>query len=221
MSIKAKVLVESIAALVRDAEDFDASMRLVDARASLPPMRWAIDRVVAALPDDRREALRQKTLEPIAFEQLQALPTDTFGRAYVDFFRQHHISETSPFDSWPKLLETTQSNWVLRRMIKTHDMHHVLLGFGIDVCAETGLMAFTTRNYRDPHGMFAMVGLPLLTAHSRQPRRLWREVRRGWALGEQAQNLFVMPVEDLLPLTLTEARRRCGIAPELTQPVRP
>lgn len=211
MLSKGREVTEVLGALLRDPSDFRASMKMVDLRSQLPPVRWAFERIVEDMPVAQRERLRELTLQPVDFDALGKLPAGTFGAMYLDFFRHQVTTSTSYFDAWPGLLETIQSNWVLRRVVKTHDMQHTLLGFETDVHSEVGLMAFAARNYRDPNGIFAMLGVPAYTFLYRSPRRLLGAVRRGWTLGAAAENVFAQPVEEMFELPIEEARARCGI----------
>lgn len=202
---------KTVSVLLRDPSNFAASMKMVDLRAQLPPVRWGFERIVRELPEAERERLRELTMQPVDFAALAKMEPGSFGRIYLDFFKLQETSSTAYFDAWPGLLESIQSNWILRRVVKLHDMHHTLLGFETDNYSEVGIMAFAARNYRDPNGFFGMLGVPAYTFLYGSPSKLLGAVKRGWELGATAQNLFFQPIEEYLPLPIEEARRRCGI----------
>jgi ubiquinone biosynthesis protein Coq4 len=162
---------------------------LLDALADVGFMQRLRERLVADLSPEQREHLRRLTQLPTDVDALLKLPEDTFGHIFARHLRRHGF------------------------LARLHDMLHVLLGFDITPAGEVAMQLFHFVNFGELHGALAIAGLPLLVYSYGQPMEMAREMKRAWTLARQAPNLFVMPVEELLPLPLDEARRRIGILP--------
>jgi ubiquinone biosynthesis protein COQ4 len=91
---------------------------------------------------DRRPNLRQALADR---ESLARLPPGSFGRAYLDHLDRWRLSPT-------KLVDLMQSRgavadeglaWFAERHVLSHDIRHVLTGYGADLFGETALLWFS------------------------------------------------------------------------------
>lgn len=155
-------------------------------------------------------AARMAGLDPVIpwidMPRLRALPERSFGRAYAEFLDRHglvafNVSEAMP----PEVLDRT-AHWA--RYALVHDMFHVLLGYGPDLAGEAGVYAFTlAQRYALVFWLFlplAVLVLPLLAPH--RIGRMWANVRRGFALGRQADCLLALRLEDRFEHDLDRVR---------------
>ena len=101
--------------------------------------------------------------------------------------------------------------WVADRGRDSHDLFHVLTGYGRDEAGEVGLLAFTYAVYPNPG-----IGIILLASLLIGPKT-WNFVFERYLLQARrrgkAADLDFAPYEEWLPLPIEEARRRAGIIP--------
>lgn len=149
---------------------------------------------------------------PVDLEALRALPDGTFGREYVRFLDAHGLSvlqltaATSP--------EVRARNRYGIRYLTTHDMFHVLLGFGPDWPGELGVLAFTVGQRYSPvlwvQALAAWITYPLRSGFALGA--LWTAWKQGLAAGRSVPLLLPLPLEDRFPEDLESVRRSLGIS---------
>ena len=135
-------------------------------------------------------------LPSIDVAALRELPEGSFGRAYVGFLDHHGLSPFVLTDAISQ--EIRSSNAYGIRYATTHDMLHVLLGFGPDWVGEMGVLAFTCGQ-----GYNRTLWLQALAAWLTYPVRsgfrlgaLRDAWRRGFQLGRSAPFLLGERLED-------------------------
>ena len=108
--------------------------------------------------------------------------------------------------------------WFVERMANTHDLFHVLAGYGPGLAGEGGVVMFTMSHFRMRRGLLAAF---LWTFRPRVGWRRWHGyMREGWQRGAEtaeAGHLLAAYYEELLPLPLEQVRRELGI-PSHTEP---
>ena len=162
---------------------------------------------------------------------LAAMPEGSLGRAFHTFMDH---PETVPgymlsgliykdgwFDSVPMDKEL---RWAFERWMQTHDLMHVVSGYGADLAGE-GLNIYFTGGYNlgfswratfwSPYGLAPRLMRPSVGADR------WHDyLREAWARGLAARRHLPfesVPWEELLPQPLAEARRILGL-PSLADP---
>jgi ubiquinone biosynthesis protein COQ4 len=189
--------------------------------------------VIAALEPDQMErglaraladpqGRRLFTERPCLLERLSdrdalaRLPDGSFGRAYLAHIDRHGLDPgklAALGRSYPEIrADDDGTRWFAERSELSHDLHHVLTGYGADGFGETALLWFT-------HGLaggrgvaFLMVGAALQSRGGAGPGwalYLWR----AWRRGRRAGALGAMPWEELLARPLAEVRALAGIEP--------
>lgn len=125
---------------------------------------------------------------------LERLPEESFGHAFARYFRDNGIH---PFIT---LFEVrTDSDYISKRYRETHDIFHVLTGYGTDIAGEMELQAFAMGNLgiRAPLLIVPMGSLMLLKDRPKGFRagdffrRIWKAYRRG----KQTPSLLRFPYE--------------------------
>jgi len=161
-------------------------------------------------------------------DRLSTLPEGSFGR---DFHRFMSHPDTVPGyvlaglayeGGWfEELAWDEELKWMLERIFNTHDISHVIGGYGADLAGE-GLNNFFTLGSILPEISFRGASLLPFGAvpHLLAPpigRRRWRTYlkeafARGQAVGRY-QPFSCIAWEELLALPIEEARREIGVPP--------
>jgi ubiquinone biosynthesis protein Coq4 len=109
--------------------------------------------------------------------------------------------------------------WFVERMTHTHDLHHVLAGYGPTLANEGGVIFFSQAHSGARKGLLTTY---LWSFRPRVGWRLWhRYLRDAWQRGLEtaaAGELLAAYYEELLPRPLEEVRRELGI-PSYSGPV--
>ncbi|QRN93546.1 hypothetical protein JRI60_30730 [Archangium violaceum] len=129
----------------------------------------------------KRPSLEARELDLAAFERL---PEGTLGHEFARYYRDNKIS---PFQTTLELKNDV--DFLSKRYRETHDLLHVLTGYGTDVVGEMELQAYVLGNLGLRTTMFVLLNgtLGQLKApqtgveRSEYVRRLWAAFRRGLA----------------------------------------
>jgi ubiquinone biosynthesis protein COQ4 len=153
---------------------------------------------------------------------LARLPEGSFGRAYLAHIERHGLDPGKLAElgrSFPEIrAEDEGTRWFADRSELSHDLHHVLTGYGADGVGETALLWFSYGLTGGRGTALLMVGAALRARHD--TGRGWMlYLWRAWRRGRSAGCLAAMPWEALLALPLADVRRLAGIeAPERVHP---
>ncbi len=148
----------------------------------------------------------------IDMDVLRALPHGTFGRATAEFLDDNGLSFVQVSDAVD--LEIRERNAYGIRYAATHDLFHVLLGYGSDWVGEMGVLAFTCgQDYNRTiwvQAAFAWLLYPVWSGGRLGAlRAAWRS---GYDRGRRAPFLLAERLEDQLDQPLSEVRARYGLA---------
>ena len=86
-------------------------------------------------------------------ESLLALPPGTLGRTYGEFMSREQISADGLVDAsedWLREDLPAERRWFADRLRDTHDLWHVVTGYGRDLIGEASLLAFTYAQTGNP-----------------------------------------------------------------------
>lgn len=148
---------------------------------------------------DERPTLQGRELDLAA---LAALPDGTLGRAFVDYFRRNGIE---PFvTAFPIRSDV---DYLSKRYRETHDLFHVVTGYGTDELGEMELQAFV-------RGNLGLQQTLMIVAYGGW-RRLRLEgvvslgdylgrLRAAWWRGRRSRELLSVPWETLWARPLAE-----------------
>jgi ubiquinone biosynthesis protein COQ4 len=168
--------------------------------------RFASSATGAAILRDRRSLLA--TLEDS--DAMARHPQGSVGRAYMDFMAGQNLSAdglVQASESWERDSVPPDMSLLRERMRDSHDLNHVLTGYGRDPLGEICLLAFMYAHTGNL-GM-AMIVLMGLT---RVPGPARPAVLEAWRRGRKARWLPGQDFEALLPRPLAEVRRELAIA---------
>ncbi len=155
--------------------------------------------------------------ESVDFEALRALPEDTLGGAYVRFLDENGL-DPDLFQAPPGLPAIPA--YISKRVRQSHDLWHVLTGYGTDVQSELALQAFTWRVTGMPGSGMIAFGGALRYMLDNGYRGVFRDVIRGARRGKKVAFLPAVVWEDHWARPLDDVRADLGIEPVPSRDVR-
>ena len=120
--------------------------------------RW--HELAAALRGDPRTAerlARRQRPEPIDLGALDTLPPGSLGRVFAAHCRARQLNPNLSF-----IPPATEEDWILSHLFQTHDIWHVVTGWGNDMSGEVGLGGFYVAQLRAPSFFAFLFALVLL-----------------------------------------------------------
>lgn len=142
---------------------------------------------------------------------LAKLPEGTLGRAYGEFMQARGLE--------PEFYDRRQGDGLIdfyaMRIRKTHDLWHVVTGFGTDPLGEIGLMAFCFgQKPMAFHAWVLLAGLfySLVRGSLSTTQAMVDVIATGYRCGKSAQKLVGVRWEDLWQESLESVRRVYRVA---------
>lgn len=183
------------------------------------PSRHFLPRAKALTLSEKGEALRasEPSLPPILddHEALRALPAGSVAHAYCDFMEAEGLSAAGLVAEAEKLGRPKYGDlveWFGFRNRDTHDLLHVLTGYGRDALGEQCVLLFT-HGQSPSHGHLLLGYAGALNikqqVNSRAP--VLRAVREAQRLGRACPPIVEMSIRELLAMDLRDARQKLGI----------
>jgi ubiquinone biosynthesis protein COQ4 len=184
------------------------------------PSRRAQQRAAAFCESETGRALMES--EPYLpdvlddHETLLAMPEGSVAHAYVAFMRREGLSaaglvEASTVPGVTRHPDKYQ--WFLDRLRDTHDLAHVLTGYGRDGLGEQCVLSFTDAQHHEWTDWFiAWMGSFEYSARVKSDAPVLRSVAQAHRHGKAAAVIFKESIRHLLAEDLEAARRRMGIA---------
>ncbi len=213
--------VQSFQALIKDKEDTSLVFKIFESL----PSRDFLPRVSDLALSDRGTFLRESELSLAEFlddhATLRRTPKGSLAHAYCDFMEAEGLSAaglTAEYEragraKYPDLVE-----WFIDRSRDTHDLFHVLTGYGRDALGEQCVLLFT--HGQAPSQGHLLIGyagaanIAKMTRGSKAP--VFGAVRQAHRTGKGAPQLIAQPIRKLLERQLDEVRAAMHI-PEPTQ----
>ena len=151
-------------------------------------------------------------------DSLKKLPGGSVGRTYVEFMEREGLSAAglvaeheSIFVGRPQYNDMVE--WYFNRGRDTHDLLHILSGYGRDALGEQCVLAFT--HGQNPHfaNLFiAYAGGFELKRKVKKGAPVFTAIREAQRNGKKMPNLVEMNIAALLGENLEAARKRLNIA---------
>jgi ubiquinone biosynthesis protein COQ4 len=203
--------VKSFQALIKDKEDTSLVFKIFE---SLPPKDF-LPRVRALALSERGEFLRSSELSLAEILDdhvtLRRTPKGSLAHAYCDFMEAEGLSAaglTAEYQragrpQYPDLIE-----WYISRSRDTHDLFHVLTGYGRDALGEQCVLLFT--HGQQPCQGHLLIGyagaanIKKMAKGSTAP--IFGAVRQAHRTGKGAPPLISQPIRKLLERPLDEVR---------------
>ncbi|MDP5104529.1 MAG: Coq4 family protein [Erythrobacter sp.] len=213
--------VRSFQALIKDKEDTSLVFQIFESL----PSKGFLPRVRELALSDQGEMLRAN--EPHLAEilddhaTLRRTPTGSLAHAYCDFMEAEGLSAAglvaeSERSGRPKYSDLVQ--WFVERSRDTHDLFHVLTGYGRDALGEQCVLLFT--HGQAPSQGHLLIGyagaanIKKMIKGSKAP--VLGAVRQAHRTGKGAPRLIAQPIRELLAQPIDDVRAMMRI-PQPTQ----
>jgi ubiquinone biosynthesis protein COQ4 len=197
-----------LAAIGRSGGELSSVADLVDSFLGSSQMAACVERFRAHPEGERMLEERYPPLQP-DIDALIQLPEGTLGRRYgqlirslgydPDFFRPRDTS--------------TEERWLTQRIATTHDLHHVISGFGTEAAGENGVLAITAVQIGFP-AYVLLTTAGQLASFRFQPDRfpqLSQAVAQGGAIARQSRCLAAVRWEEGWDKPVRQWRQDLGI----------
>ena len=154
-----------------------------------------------------KEGWRPKAID---LTELQKLPDGTLGRCYADQLISQGITPDALIDPSPV---SNDAEYITHRLRETHDIIHVLTGFGIDGDSELGLQGFNLAQTRSPLAVMLIFGGMLAALQDDEPLApMLRAMARGFQLGLDADLVIAHKLEEGWDRPLQDWRQELRLA---------
>jgi ubiquinone biosynthesis protein COQ4 len=169
--------------------------------------------IVAELKQDPEVAavLEAKPSIPrMSLDLLRACPEASLGAAALEFYTTNNLDP----GIFPDYDETDEFDYFRTRMGHTHDIRHVLTGFGTDVIGEVAVQAFDLAQIRQslPALIMAVALAKSAIVAPESIPDVVRAITEGYAMGKRAKNLFVVDLAKYYRKPLADVRRELGMS---------
>lgn len=155
-------------------------------------------------------------------DRLRKLPANSVGQAYVRFMEKEGLTAQGLVDEFDKFRsgQPRYDDMLERysnRLRDTHDLFHVLTGYGRDALGEQCVLAFSYSLNPSWGVLFiAWAGARELKKQVTTGAPIYAAVREAQRIGRAAINIAHEDIEALLALPLAEARKKLNIAEPVT-----
>ncbi len=201
--------------LIKDKENTALVFEIYE---SLPSKSF-LPRARALMLSARGEALREAEpfLPPMLdnHAELRKLPKGSVAHAYCDFMEREGLSAAGLVAESEKMGRPRYGDlieWYGFRQRDTHDLMHILTGYGRDALGEQCVLLFT--HGQQPaagHLLLGYAGAFNIAKQVKSQAPVWRAVREAHRRGKSCPALVEMSIRELLAMNLAEARTRFGI----------
>lgn len=204
--------------LIADKEDTEQVFHIIEALNGDSTRRD----FARFMRSDRAETLlRARTFLPDILDDhapLKALPEGTVGRTYVDFMQREGLTANGLVQESLANRQTHETYdddllWYINRLRDTHDMYHVLTGYGRDALGEDALLGFT----HSQHGglgvnFIAFMGNRQIAKVAPKAARVKDVLAEGRRNGKAARRIIEQDIIALLDQPIDEVRAALNIA---------
>ena len=186
------------------------------------PWRGVYRAAVAFLSSERGQAIRasEPSLSKLLDDHaaLRKLPAGSLAHVYCDFMEREGLSAQGLIDELdtyrrPDQYFDDQVSWYFDRMRDTHDLMHILTGFGRDALGEQCVLAFTySQQPALAHLFLGYAGAYEIKRRMKTKAPIFSAVREAQKMGKACPRLVEQPILELLALPIEDVRTKLNIA---------
>jgi len=205
--------------LVADKENTGEVFHIFEAL----PWRGLFPSADAFLTSGKGQELREsEPYLPAIFDDhaaLRRMPKGSLAHAYCDFMEAEGLTAQGLVDEFERFMAAKgdfrdQFGWYMNRIRDTHDILHILTGYGRDALGESCVLAFSYSQQPAPAHLFiAYAGAREIKREVTSKAPVYAAIHEGQRLGKACPRLAEQPILELLPLPIEEARARLNITP--------
>lgn len=203
--------------LLADKEDTEQVFEIIEALNGDSTLK-DFDRFMSS-EQGRIELQKRSYLPPILdnHEPLHAMDEGSLGKTYATFMEKEGLSaaglvaesEKRPA-AWREIKDDLL--WYGNRLRDTHDMMHILTGYGRDALGEATLLGFTHSQHGGMGVRFiSFMGGREIAKTAPKDARIHDVLREGRRNGKAARRIIEQDIIALLPRQLDEVRRDLNI----------
>ncbi len=198
-----------LAAIGRSGGELSSVADLLDNMIDSPQMLDSVRRFRAVPGGAAMLEGRYPPLQP-DIDRLIQLPEGSLGRVYAELIRRLNY-DPEFFRPRPT---SSEAQWLTQRVATTHDIHHVVAGFGTMPAGESGVLAITAAQLGFPAYVLLTTAAQLASFRFQTDRfeELSCAVAHGMAIGHQAQCLLAARWEEGWERPVSEWRQQLGIS---------
>jgi len=172
-------------------------------------------------PEGQARFEMRRYLPPVLDDHswIKDLPEDSLGQAYIRFMREEELTAQGLVEESDKFRENANAyeddfDWYTKRLRDTHDMFHILTGYGRDPLGEACLLGFTHPQHK-ARGFLIVGVLATLEVKKRVKNavNVWPCFKEGRRNGKLAKVIAEHDIIELMHLPIESARERLGIRP--------
>ena len=203
--------------LIRDKEDTEQVFRIFEC---LPRRSFWADAKAFCESAKGRALMESEPYLPDVLDDHEALlklPENSVAHAYVAFMRREGLSAAGLVAESEKMrvgrpVFQDQIQWYGNRLRDTHDLLHILTGYGRDALGEQCALGFTYGQDRAWGSLLiAWAGAYELKRRVRADAPVYGAVAQSQRHGKAAQKVFEQDIRALLAEPLDAARKRLNI----------
>lgn len=202
--------------LIKDKEETSHVFEIYE---SLPSKHFR-PRARALTLSERGEALRgAEPFLPLILDDhdaLRAMPRGSVAEAYVRFMESEGLTAAGLVAESDKIGRPRYGDlmeWYGFRQRDTHDLLHVLTGYGRDALGEQCVLLFTHGQSPSPgHLLLGYAGAANIKKQVKSKAPVYRAVREAHRIGKACPAIAEMSIRELLAMDLADVRKRFGIA---------
>lgn len=142
---------------------------------------------------------------------------NTVAAHYVAFMKREGLSAAGLVAESEKFMPPEKrlgdlTEWYFERLRDTHDLFHILTGYGRDALGEASLLGFTyEQNYNRGIWFIAYAAAHQIRKQTGTKAPIYASINEGRRLGKAAKKLAHMDVEAVMRMDIGEARAMLNI----------
>ncbi|XUU60319.1 Coq4 family protein [Erythrobacter sp. HA6-11] len=203
--------------LVLDKEDTEQVFHIIEAMKGKKSHKQAWDFIAS---ETGQRFLREEKFIPDMLddhERWADCGPDSVAQHYIRFMKREGLSAAGLVDEsykWQPESERPQdlTEWYFTRLRDTHDLFHVLTGYGRDALGEAALLGFSfEQNHNLGIKFIAYAAANEIRKVTETKAPLFSAINEGRRLGKEAAKLAHMDVEQVMREDIADARARLNI----------
>lgn len=203
--------------LAANKEDTEQVFHIIDALKGKKSLRQMKEFI--ATPQARSLLERDEELPAILddHDRWQELAPNSLAQNYVRFMKREGLTAAGLVEESRKFKPESELyhdiyEWYVERLRDTHDLFHVLTGYGRDPLGEVSLLGFSYEQNHSPGVLFiAYMGTRQIKKESGTSAPVFEALREGRRLGRVAKKLAHQDLLGMMPSDIDEVRAELNL----------